>query len=34
MTVPQSMTFVATDGAGGPEVRRLATGPVPAPKPD
>ena len=34
MIVPQSMTFVATDGAGGPEVMRLATGPVPAPKPD
>jgi NADPH2:quinone reductase len=28
------MNFVATDGAGGPEVMRLATGPVPLPKPD
>ena len=34
MTVPQTMTFVATDGAGGPEVMRIATGPVPDPKPD
>jgi NADPH:quinone reductase len=34
MTVPQSMTFVATEGAGGPQVMRLATGPVPVPKPD
>jgi NADPH2:quinone reductase len=34
MSVPQTMTFIATDGAGGPEVMRAATGPVPAPKPD
>ena len=34
MTLPQTMTHIATDGAGGPEVMRLVTGPVPAPKPD
>ena len=34
MTVPATMTYVATDGAGAPEVMRLATGPVPVPKPD
>jgi NADPH:quinone reductase len=34
MTVPQSMKFVALEGPGGPEVMRIATGPVPAPKPD
>jgi len=34
MTVPDTMHYIATDGAGGPEVMRLATGPVPTPKPD
>ena len=34
MTLPNSMTHIATDGAGGPEVMRLAEGPVPQPKPD
>jgi NADPH:quinone reductase len=34
MTVPTTMRFVAAEGAGGPEVMRLATGPVPVPKPD
>jgi NADPH2:quinone reductase len=28
------MRYVATDGAGGPEVMRIATGPVPEPRPD
>ena len=34
MTVPQSMTYVQADGAGEPEVLKLATTSVPAPKPD
>ncbi len=34
MTGPHTMTHVAADGAGGPEVMRLASGEVPAPKPD
>ena len=34
MSVPQTMTYVRADGAGGPEVLGLATGPVPTPKPD
>jgi len=34
MPIPQTMTYVHADGAGGPEVLSLATGPVPAPKPD
>jgi NADPH:quinone reductase len=34
MTLAESMRFVATDGVGGPEVLRLATGPRPEPKPD
>jgi putative PIG3 family NAD(P)H quinone oxidoreductase len=34
MTVPQTMSHVTTDGPGGPEVMRLATGPVPVPRPD
>lgn len=32
MTVPETMHFIATDGAGGPEVMRLAEGPVPRPR--
>jgi NADPH2:quinone reductase len=34
MSIPQTMSYVATDGAGGPEVMRLATGPLPVPQPD
>ena len=34
MPIPQTMTYVEANGAGGPEVLGLATGPVPAPKPD
>jgi NADPH2:quinone reductase len=34
MPIPQTMTYVHANGAGGPEVLGLATGPVPAPKPD
>ena len=34
MVHPASMSYVATDGAGGPEVLRLATAPVPTPRPD
>ncbi|MGD0109590.1 MAG: NAD(P)H-quinone oxidoreductase, partial [Rhodopila sp.] len=34
MPIPQTMTYVHANGAGGPEVLSLATGPVPAPKPD
>jgi len=34
MPVPRTMTYVYANGAGEPEVLSLATGPVPAPKPD
>jgi NADPH:quinone reductase len=34
MTLPQSMTYIAAEAAGGPEVLRMATGPVPQPKAD
>ncbi|MDR3537372.1 MAG: NAD(P)H-quinone oxidoreductase [Acetobacteraceae bacterium] len=34
MTLPQSMTYILADGAGGPEVLKPATGPLPQPKPD
>jgi NADPH2:quinone reductase len=34
MPIPQTMTYIAANGTGGPEVLGLATGPVPAPKPD
>src|SRR5580658_5314343 len=34
MTLPERMTYIAADGAGGPEVLKPAIGPVPAPKPD
>jgi NADPH2:quinone reductase len=34
MPIPQSMTYVQANGAGEPEVLGLASGPVPAPKPD
>jgi NADPH:quinone reductase len=33
MTLPKTMTYIATDGAGGPEVMRPVAGPVPQPKP-
>jgi len=33
-SVPETMTYVATQGAGGPEVMHLASAPVPQPKPD
>jgi len=34
MTIPSQMTHVAAEGAGGPDVLRLVTGPVPVPRPD
>jgi NADPH:quinone reductase len=34
VSIPQAMTYVQANGAGGPEVLASATGPVPAPKPD
>ena len=34
MVLPSQMTFIATDGAGAPEVMKPATGPLPVPKPD
>jgi len=34
MPIPQTMTYVQAEGAGGPDVLRLATGAVPVPKPD
>ncbi len=34
MSRPSSMTYIATEGAGGPGVLRPASGPVPAPAPD
>ncbi len=34
MPIPPTMTYVQANGAGGPEVLGLATGPVPVPKPD
>jgi NADPH2:quinone reductase len=34
MSLPDSMTYVAADGAGGPEVLKPATAPLPVPKPD
>jgi NADPH:quinone reductase len=33
MTIPDCMTYIEAVAPGGPEVLRLATGPVPAPKP-
>ena len=33
MTIPDSMTIIEAAGAGGPEVLRPATGPVPGPSP-
>jgi NADPH:quinone reductase len=34
MSLPDSMTYIAADGAGGPEVLKPATGPLPVPKAD
>jgi NADPH2:quinone reductase len=34
MPLPQTMSYISANGAGDPEVLGLATGPVPAPKPD
>jgi len=34
MSLPESMTIIAAEGAGGPEVLKPASAPVPAPKPD
>ncbi len=34
MSVPRSMSYIAADGAGGPEVLKPATGAVPVPRPD
>ena len=34
MPLPQTMAFIQMDGAGGPEVMKLAHGPLPSPKPD
>jgi NADPH2:quinone reductase len=34
MGLPQSMTYIAVETPGGPEVLRPATGPLPQPKPD
>ena len=34
MPLPQTMAFIQMDGAGGPEVMKLAQGPIPSPKPD
>jgi NADPH:quinone reductase len=34
MPIPQTMSYVQANGAGGPEVLALATGPVPAARPD
>jgi NADPH:quinone reductase len=34
MPIPQTMPFIQANGVGGPEVLRLANGPVPVPRPD
>jgi len=34
MSMPETMRYIAMSGGGGPEVMHLATGPLPAPKPD
>jgi NADPH2:quinone reductase len=34
MPLPQTMSYIRMDGAGGPEVMKLATGPLPAAGPD
>ncbi len=34
MSLPQTMTYIAVQAPGGPEVMRPATGPLPTPRPD
>ncbi len=34
MRLPETMKYIAADGAGAPDVLKLTTGPVPQPKPD
>jgi NADPH2:quinone reductase len=34
MALPTQMTHITTDGAGGPDVMKLASGPIPVPGPD
>ena len=34
MSLPDSMTYIVADGAGGPEVLKPATAPLPVPKQD
>jgi NADPH2:quinone reductase len=34
MVLPERMTFIEMNGSGAPEVMRIATGPLPQPKPD
>jgi NADPH2:quinone reductase len=34
MALPAEMKFIEMNGAGAPDVMRLATGPLPSPKPD
>jgi len=34
MVLPERMTFIEMNGSGAPEIMRLATGPLPQPKPD
>ena len=34
MTLPERMTYIAAESAGGPEVLKPAIGPVPRPKPE
>jgi NADPH:quinone reductase len=34
MPIPQTMPYIQANGAGGPEVLELATGPIPVPRPD
>src|ERR1700761_7617878 len=34
MPIPHTMTYTQANGAGEPEVLKLATGPTPPPKPD
>ena len=34
MPIPQTMSYIQANGAGGPELLGLATGAVPVPRPD
>lgn len=34
MSLPQTMTYIAVQATGGPDVMRPATGPLPTPRPD